>query len=298
MKARCNELLVLAAMLFAVTPAVAQKPKADSQDLQRGFTEFETFQGEANSDASVLKLDSTVGYDFNKHFGVFAGVPLYFSHVASSTTTAGTTTTTSSGGTGMGNAYLGFALREPNPTLDYASAVTLGVPTGSTSKGLSTGRASIDWTNRFEHSFDRLTPFFEGGLANTVPDSVFLTRPFTSLGTITHLEEGADFELVRHFSVGGSAYQIVPFGNQKLLSKLVRKGQSGRGNGRSFDTVAEASGSGLTRENGFSTWVGFEPTPILRAEIGYTRSTTFDWNSFAFNLRVNFGRLLRPGRHS
>ncbi|HKF24097.1 MAG TPA: hypothetical protein VKE93_21170 [Candidatus Angelobacter sp.] len=296
MRLRCRKLLLFAAALALAAPGVAQKPttKPDSDDFQKGFTEFETFQGEANSDSKVLKLDSTVGYDFNKHFGVFAGVPVYFSHVSSSTTS---TTTTSSGGTGVGNVYLGFALRAPNPTLDYSSTVTAGAPTGDTKKGLSTGRASIDWDNRFEHSFDRLTPFFDGGLANTVPDSVFLTRPFTSLGAITHLEEGADFDLVRHFSVGGSAYQIVPFGNQKLVSRLVRRGQSGRG-GRVFDAAASASGSGLTRENGFSTWVGFEPTSILRAEIGYTRSTTFDLNSFAFNLRVNFGKLLRPRKTS
>jgi len=287
---------LLAVMLWATALGLAQKPgtKTDTEDTQKGFTEFETFQGTANSDANVLKLDSTVGYDFNKHFGIFAGVPVYFSHFASSTTT----TTPRSAGDGLGNVYLGFALRAPNPTLDYASTVTVGAPTGSTSKGLSTGRASIDWTNRFEHSFDRLTPFFEGGLANTVPDSVFLTRPFTSLGAISHLEEGAEFELVRHFSVGGSAYQIVPFGNQKILSRLVRQGQSGRRSGRFFDAVAAASGNDLTRENGFSTWVGFEPTPIWRAEIGYTRSTTFDLNSFAFNLRVNFGRLLRPRKTS
>jgi hypothetical protein len=286
MRLRCRRLLLFAAALALAAPGVAQKPttKPDSEDFQKGFTEFETFQGEANSDSSVLKLDSTVGYDFNKNFGVFAGVPVYFSHVASTTGTG--TTTISSGGTGMGNVYLGFALRAPNPTLDYSSTVTAAAPTGDTKKGLSTGRASIDWDNRFEHSFDRLTPFFDGGLANTVPDSVFLTRRFTSLGAITHLEEGADFDLVRHFSVGGSAYQIVPFGNQKIFSRLARRGQS------------PASGSGLTRENGFSTWVGFEPTPFWRAEIGYTRSTTFGLNSLAFNLRVNFGKLLRPRKTS
>ncbi len=298
MKVHCGELLLFAIMLWVAAPGVAQKSKTESEDAQKGFTEVETFQGEANSDSSVLKLDSTLGYDFNKHFGVFAGVPFYFSHLVSSTTTTGTTTNTSSGGNGMGNAYLGFNLRAPNPTLDYSSTVTAGVPTGDTAKGLSTGRASIDWTNRFEHSFDRLTPFFEGGLANTVPDSIFLTRPFTSLGTVTHLEEGGEYELVRHFSLGGSAYQIVPFGNQKILSKLVKRGQSGRGSGRVFDAAAAASGNDLTRENGFSTWVGFEPTPILRAEIGYTRSTTFDLNSFAFNLRVNFGKLFRSRKSS
>ena len=285
------------AIVAMAASCVAQKPssKTSIEDASKGFTEVETFQGTVNSESNLLKLDSTVGYDFNKHFGVFGGVPLYFAHVKATTTTA------SSSNNGLGNLYLGFVVRAPNPTLDYAGAVTLGAPTGKTANGFSSGRASIDWTNRLEHSFDRLTPFFEGGLANTVPDSVLFTRPFTSLGAITHLEEGAGYELVKHFSVGASAYQIVPFGNQKIFSKLVKQGQSGQGRGRSgqiFATSATASGNGLTRENGFSASVGFEPTPVWRVEIGYIRSTTFDLNSFAFNLRMNVGKMLRSKKNS
>jgi hypothetical protein len=277
--------------------AAAQKPapKTSVEEPSKGFTEFETFQGTTNTEGSVLKLDSTVGYDFNRHFGVFAGLPLYFTHVSASSTTSSSTNN------GIGNAYLGFVGRAPNPTLDYATAVTLGAPTGSTSKGLSSGRASIDWTNRFEHSFDHLTPFFEGGLANTVPDSAFFTRPFTSLGAISHLEEGAEFELIRHFSVGASAYQIVPFGNQKIFSKLVKRGQSARGpgtHGRVFETSATASGNDLTRENGFNTWVAFEPSQYWRLEAGYARSMTFALDSFVFNLRLNFGKMFRSRKSS
>src|SRR5215472_3124906 len=113
---------------------IAQKPaqKTESQDETKGFTEVETFQGTVNSDASVLKLDSTVGYDFNKHFGLFAGVPVYFAHLSSTSTAVGTT----SYGTrsGLGNVYLGLGFRASNPTLDYASAITAGAPTGSRSK--------------------------------------------------------------------------------------------------------------------------------------------------------------------
>src|SRR5215831_2734525 len=259
-------------LLLVVTAALctwcaAQKPasKHDVEEASRGFTEFETFQGTVNSEGSLLKLDSAVGYDFNKHFGVFAGVPLYFAHVSTSSTTTGTTSSSSS--SGLGNVYLGFVGRAPNPTVDYSTAVTLSAPTGSTRKGLSSGRAGIDWTNRFEHSFDNLTPFFEGGLANTVPDSAFFTRPFTSLGAISHLEEGGEYDLIRHFSIGASAYQIVPFGNQKIFSKLVNRGQGGRGpgtHGRTFEASATASGNGLTRENGFNTWMAFEPSQIWR----------------------------------
>jgi hypothetical protein len=298
MKTSLLKLCVLIVFLTAGARSQAQKPSATPEETPQGLTEIESFQGEVNSGERLLKLDSTVGWEFNRHFGMFAGVPVYFSHLASTTTTTGTTTTTTPGASssGIGNAYLGFALREPNPTLDYASALTLGAPTGDTKKGLSTGRATFDWDNRFEHGFNRFTPFFDGGLGNTVPDSKFLTRPFTSLGMVTHFEEGGGFELFPRVSLNGSAYEIVPFGTQKVFSKLVAKGQAAKGsgkNGRVFETAAETIGSGLTRENGFIASVAFEPARFWTVEAGYTRSVTFALDSFAFNVRMDVGKLLR-----
>jgi hypothetical protein len=116
---------------------------------------------------------------------------------------------------------------------------------------------------------------------------------------LTHLEEGAEVELIKRFSVGGSGYEIVPFGNQKIFSKIVNKGKNGTGKGKNtFDQSAEASGTGLTRENGFNTWVAFDPAPMWRLELGFSRSATFDLNSFAFNLRMNLGKLARSRRNS
>ncbi len=241
----------------------------------------------------MFKLDSNAGYDFNKHFGLFAGMPVYFANTQTTITQVnGTATTTTSNVTnnGFGNAYFGLAMRAPNKTLDYSSTATFAAPTGSTSKGLSSGRANVDFTNRVEHSFDRLTPFVEGGVSNAVPDSQLFTRPFTSLGLVTHFEEGGEFEVIKHFAVGGSGFEIVPFGNQKIFSKLVGKGQSGSGK-NSFDQAAETSGSGLTRENGFNSWIAFEPTPVWRVELGFSRSATFDLNSIAFNIKMNVGKL-------
>jgi hypothetical protein len=287
------------ALFFAASAFAQNQPQPE---FQKGFAGFEAFQGSLNSDSKMFKLDSNVGYDFNKHFGLFAGMPLYFANTQTVTTQVnGNTTTTTQDFTnnGLGNAYFGLAMRAPNKMLDYSSTLTFAAPTGSTSKGFSSGRANADWSNRFEHSFDRLTPFFEGGLANAVPDSRLFTRPFTSLGMLTHLEEGGEFELVKHFSVGGSGYEIVPFGNQKIFSKIVNKGQSGKGKGKNtFDQSAEASGTGLTRENGFNSWIAFDPAPMWRLELGFTRSATYDLNSFAFNLRMNLGKLARSRRNS
>ena len=272
-------LLATGASLFAQGQPQSSQQNQAQLESQKGITGFESFQGTINSDNRVFKIDSNLGWDFNKHFGVFAGVPVYFASVPASTTTTGTTTTSTASSTnsGIGNVYLGFILKAPNPKLDYASAVTVSAPTGSTSNGFSTGHVGVDWTNRFEHSFDRLTPFFEGGLSNTVPDSAFLARPFTSQGTISHLEEGVEYQLVKHFYAGGSGYQIVPFGSQKVFSKI-----SGQGKGKNpFDSATVSTGNDLTRENGFNTWVAIEPSSIVRVEIGYTRSMTFDLSSVA-----------------
>jgi hypothetical protein len=287
---------LLGALRFFVMVAVAMPAFGQYQpmaDFQKGFTGFEAFQGSINSDSRMFKLDSNAGYDFNKHFGIFAGMPVYFANTQTTVTQVNgnaTTTTTDVTNNGVGNAYFGLAMRAPNKTLDYSSTATFAAPTGSTSKGLSSGRANVDFTNRVEHSFDRLTPFVEGGVSNAVPDSQLFTRPFTSLGLITHFEEGGEVEVIKHFAVGGSGFEIVPFGNQKIFSKLLAKGQSGSGK-NSFDLAAETSGSGLTRENGFNSWIAFEPTPVWRVELGFSRSATFDLNSIAFNIKMNVGKL-------
>jgi hypothetical protein len=291
--------VALALATASVLPA--QTSSQIGNDSERGFTEVESLQSTLNSQERLFKVDSNVGWDFNQHFGVFGGVPLYFVNVPSSTTTTGGTTTTTPGTNhnGLGNIYMGLDLRAPGSTLGYAGVLTVAAPTGSTRNGMSSGRATIDFDNRLQHSFNRFTPFFDGGLGNTVPDSMLFSRPFTSLGFVTHLEEGAGYSLTKRFSVNASAYEIVPGGNQKIYSKLVSKGQTGKtGSKNVFQSSATASGNGLTRENGFNTWAQFEPAPAWTLAVGYTRSATFGLNSFAFNLRMNVGKLLRSRRIS
>ena len=296
MMSSSRKFLLLAAVVITALPLTAQTPSGASFD--KGFTEIESIQGTLNSSDKVIKLDSTVGYDFNKHFGVYGGLPVYFASLSSTTTGTTGTTTTSKTNAGVGNIYLGMAFRAPNPALNYGSTITAGAPTGSTKKGLSSGRGTIDWSNHFDRSFARFTPFLDAGLGNTVPDSIRVTRAFTSLGAVGHFEEGAELELVRHFAIGGSGYEITPFGNQKVYSKLVQKGQTGGTSSKHgvFQNSFFASGNDLTRENGVSTWLAFEPSKVVRAELGYSRSVTFAQNSFSFNLGVNVGKLLRSPR--
>lgn len=277
-----------------------QSAGRQSADI-KGFNEYENFRGMVNSSGSLFKLDSTLGYDFNRYLGVFAGVPLYFANDSS-----GTPGQTRVHDAGAGDTYFGVEAYAPSRIVNYSTTLTVSAPTGSVSKGFSPGKATIDWNNRFRHRFGRLTPFMASGVGNTVPDSELVTRNFISLGRVAHFEEGAEFQVVHRVYLGGSAYQIVPFGNQQVFNRfgaaVPRDGKAHEGGPAPAQPPPgntgepSASGNDLTREHGLDAWVGFEPTRVLRLELGYSRSVTFALNSFSFNVGLNVGKLLRTQR--
>ncbi len=260
----------------------------------QGFNAYENFRGMVNSTGVLLKLDSTIGYDFNQYIGVFAGVPLYFANDVS--TVAGQPSTNEAG---AGDVYFGIEAYVPGRIVNYSTSVTGSAPTGSVSKGFSPGQPTIDWSNRFRHRFGNFAPFVVAGLANTVPDSEIITRDFTSLGAVSHFEEGAEYDLTKRVYLGGSAYQIVPFGNQQVFSVfggVVPRDDNNKGPAAQpppgNSGQPSASGNDLTQEHGFDAWIGFEPSRIVRLELGFSRSVTFAVNSFSFNVGLNVGRLL------
>ena len=269
---------------------------AHSPEPFKGFNEYEVFRGTVSSGEGLFKLDSSVGYDFNRYAGVFAGVPLYFVHDAAATAADNLS------GTGAGDVYFGLDFYVPTAVVNYGTSFTISAPTGSVSKGFSTGHRTLDWTNRFRHRFGGLTPFVAAGLSNTVPDTDLITRTFTSLGNVIHLEEGAEYDLTRRVYAGASAYHIVPLGSQNAVNRLNGNQTAGLGTRNDDPGNASASPPAVSqdriRENGADVWLGFEPTRVLRLEAGYSRSVTFALNRFSLNVGLNVGRLFKErARH-
>lgn len=256
---------------------------------EAGWTGYTSIQGSVQADNSVLKWDSSVGYNFSKRFGMDFGVPFYFSHAD------GSSTSPSSSGAGIGDAYLNFRGKFLNPKLNYGANILVGVPTGNRDKGFSTGRVTVDWTNRIERTFGKITPFGELGFANTTGDTRVYTRSYTSLGFVTHVQGGASFALTDKVSVGGSAFAVLPGGDQKIYSKVVNKGKSGAStasHGRSFDqNYITTGGSDLAKDHGLSTWMDVSPNKYFDISAGYTRSTRFDLNTFSFGIGLNLGNV-------
>ncbi len=283
--------LLVAVSMGLMAQSQPNSPNAATGENEKGFISRVELGGSANTLGQEFSLSGSAGYQFNPHFAMNFGVPMYITH-SSATTATGSTTSS-----GIGDPYMQLLFKAPNPTLNYSSAITASAPLGDSKKGLSTGRAGIDWNNRFDRSFSAVTPFVAAGLGNTIRDTRFFRRPFTSLGFNSHFEGGADIDVGHNFRIGGSAYGILPSGQQKVFSKIVDKGAAGSGSqhgafGSSHETVA---GSDLTRDHGFSTWIDANPNKLFDLELAFSRSMSYDLNTVSFTVGLNLGQLAREG---
>lgn len=290
--------LALSALLAGLTVVSclhAQAPAAESpaRETGAGWIWLEQFAGSANTYGQVMTLTSTTGYNFNSHVGIIAGLPIYFIRNYSSTAGA-------SAANGVGDLFAGLRLAWANPVVNYRMTLIGAAPTGDSSKGLSTGRVSYDWTNHFDKSFGPWTPFTNLGLANSVPNMLFAQRQFESYGHVAHFEAGAALNLPGPFSASASAYDIEPWGTQKIFSRVVRNGgpPAGAGShGRVFELNQETTGGvELTRDNGFNAGLGVSFAPLLEFWAGYNHSTHFDLNTVSFGVGVNMTSLLGRAR--
>jgi hypothetical protein len=268
-----------------------------ADDETRGWLLYESLQGSANTFGVITRLGSTLGYSFNRHFTVDAGVPVYFVNAS-----AGAAANGFSSGTALGNAYVDLQLTLDQPAFNYTSTLTGTAPTGDRSRGFSTGRATVDWNNYFDRPIARLTPFVNAGVANAITDSPFFIRPYTSLGVVTHFEGGATYRLGGHAAVGASVYGILPSGEQTIISRVVPRGETVAAghdrHNRVFDLVSEAQVPAVdARDYGYSAWFQFTPVSRLDFAAGYSRSASYALDTVFFGIGVNLGASSKRPRH-
>src|SRR5712692_10523345 len=142
--------LILIIVAFAAAAGAQSAPKPALKN-EAGFTSYAAFEGTSDADGQVYAFSPSVGYNFSRHFGMDLGVPFYF--VRASSSLGGTSSN------GIGNPSVDLRLKFLNPAVNFASVVTGTAPVGDSKKGLSTGRGTYDWTNRFDHAFGSFTPF-------------------------------------------------------------------------------------------------------------------------------------------
>jgi hypothetical protein len=262
---------------------------------ERGWSFSGSFNGSSNSDGIITKAEPALGYKFNRHFSTYVGLPFYFVNIDSDATTT-------PGGSmrGLGNAFLGFRGQIDGEFVNYTSNLVFTAPTGDKDRGFSTGHVTVDWTNQFSRTISSFTPFANVGIANTVSDTAFFIRPFSSFGLVGHFEGGTTYAVSPALRLGASGYAVRGSGEQRIISKVIERssglsGQSrGRGIGNSnrvFETQAETiSQADLVNDRGFATWIGLSPRPELDFHVGYSRSVNYDFNTLFFGVGFRVGK--------
>jgi hypothetical protein len=142
------------------------------------------------------------------------------------------------------------------------------------------------------------------GVADTVPDSTYFVRPYTTLGVTGHFDGGASIRILPLLNFCASAYAIEPSGQQKLFSRFLNSQMGSGGNpgashsGRVFQTTPETIGSAdIARDHGFS--LGFDSSPfhLVDLAVGYTHSASFSLDTVYFGLGVNLARFFGSSSH-
>jgi hypothetical protein len=292
-------LFVWASAVRAQTPSPAAS--GSTEKSQEGFTPGwgfgVKFEGSSSGDGTITDLAAGVGYNFSRHFGVDLGVPYYFVGTPSSIKQKNPSAVS---GNGLGSFGADLKWNFPRKTLNYASTIHLGAPTGDTKKGLSTGHATWNWSNHIEHAWGNFTPYIEGGVGNTVPDTRHFKKPFMTFGYNLAFEAGTAVD-AGPVSLSASAYDVAPWGPQTVISRVFRctSGTKCSATGKTtnrknyLQSNVSTGDASLARDNGFNTSAEFKPLKTVDVEFDYSRSIPLRLNSFSFGISIDIASLLR-----
>ncbi len=301
---------LLFALLLTFCPAVvAQSPVPaatnpagkDSGGFTTGWTLGAKFEGSYSDDGGVYDVGTALGYNLSRHFGMDAGVPFYFINTPTSIKQSNPGAVS---GVGMGNAFVDLLLNYPRPSLNYSSGIHLTAPIADTKKGLSTGHATWNFNNHFDHAFGDWSPFIDAGVGNSLMDTRYFTRPFTTFGYNSAFTGGLEYDK-GPFSLSAGAYDVAPWGNQTEISRVFRCGSaakcssSGSSTNRTGFTSSNVTtgGAALTRDNGYEAGIDFKPVSYVDFEFYYSRSVPLHLNNYSFGIGVNLSSLVRPRAH-
>lgn len=276
-------------------PAATGAPDPAKAGFTPGWTLGMRFEGSSSSDGSVYDLGSAVGRNFTRHFSVDFGVPFYFLGTPSSIKKSNPNAVS---GVGIGSFFSDLRFNYPDPLLNYASTIHLTAPTGDTKKGLSTGHATWNFSNHIDHAFGDFSPFLNLGVGNTVLDTRYFHHPYVSFGYNAQSEAGLEYDPGK-FSFSVSAYDVAPWGDQTVYSRVFRCGgpscsSAGSGGDRnSFQASNVTSGSAdLVRDNGWNAGIDYKPSPRIDLEFDYSRSVPLHLNNFSFGIGFDLSALL------
>ena len=284
----------------------AQEPQSADQESQSvqtasttGPTAFAQAVGMYSNLGGVYNAGIGIGYNITEHVGGDIGIPLYTIQSPFPIVTNHTWRWT----TLVGDPFVDLRYTTKWHGLDATSILTGTIPVSNTTRVFTTGRFGADWYNHVSGHFAGLTPFVNFGAANETMDRYVLPRPYNIarpyqvFGFNANGEAGLSFTVFKDHSVGASAYGILPFGRQKVFSRLVAPDSAIAGDAnhnRYWNSAFETIGSSkIARDNGYSGWVDVARIKNLTVQAGYNYSVHYRWGSAYLMLRFDGTSLIR-----
>lgn len=266
-----------------------------------GISLYEAIDGSSSPSGSLLRISNDVGFNFRRMLGVDLVLPIYF--VIPPVQQNGFSPATPS----LGSLAIGAHVSLPLPLVEYTPALTIAFPTGSVSKGLSTGTVTYDLDNHFQHGFGLvpLAAFLDADVGNSLnngngPYRSRVQLPFLTFGKLAELKAGAEFHFLDDLTVSADGYDVIPWGAQTMYSCILRPGSVGTGgtHNRAYELFPITDGGpGLTRDDGYEVAVGYAPRHFLNLRFldftaGYSHSVHYDLNTLSLGIGLNVSQLL------
>lgn len=284
----------------APAPPPAPAPVKSEPTPQSTFPDviaFAEYQGSSSSLGMVMSVDADLGYQFNDRWGAEMGLPLFFVRSPFSPVVNHDYLW----GRGIGEPYVDVRYTRPYHKAYITSILTGTIPVANTSRIYGTGRFGVDWFNHLEQHWGNFTPFLNLDASNGAVDRFVMPRPYTearpyqSLGFLSDYEGGVDYTfhkgLLRGFGLGGSGWDLLPAGPQKVFSRFVLQYSTLAGDGhhnRDFDSAFETVGpSTIDRDNGYSGWIDITRWHPFDLQLGYTHSEHYYLDVYTVTLTVD-----------
>jgi hypothetical protein len=190
-------------------------------------------------------MTPALGYSLNDRFSADVTIPIYMYRLAESRSAnprPGAELVNQRGE--PGDLVFAFHVQFTPNLFDYQVTLAATAPTGDELYGLTSGRATFDLNNHFEHSFGIVTPTLELGIGDstTLVDRL-VVKNYTSLGPLAHFQTGLSLQLFRGMSFDANAYEDLPIGDQKIYTSVTRRRV----------TTNVVTGHNVSEDNGFTT---------------------------------------------
>lgn len=203
---------------------VPQVPGLSS--LLHGINGGVTFSGVHDSATGWSTIFTpALGYSPNSHFSTDITIPIYLYRLAESRSANPRPNAELVNQRGEpGDMVFGFHFLFNPKLVDYLATISATAPTGDEVYGLTSGRATFDFANHFEHNFEHISPTLEIGVGDsTTLVNRLVQKNYTSLGPLAHFQVGASLPLWRGVSFDLSAYEQLPIGDQKIYTSTTRR---------------------------------------------------------------------------